>query len=99
MFNFVIAANTTSSIILLASRDTVTLSILALEMMTNASGSQVEAAGIVSLFIVTLTVIVALVARRFGLALGVRHDISAGASRRRTDAPAAIVPASGRKPG
>jgi iron(III) transport system permease protein len=73
--NFVIAAGATGSIILIASRDTQTLSIHALNLMTHSTGKQLEAAGIVSLFIVALTVVVAVVLRRFGLGLGVRHDM------------------------
>ena len=72
--NFVLSAQATASIILLASRGTTTLSILALEKMTHADGTLLEQAGIVSLFIVGMTVVVALIARRFGLVLGVRHD-------------------------
>ena len=71
--NFVIAAGTTSSIILLAQRGTTTLSILALEMMTRADGTDLEGAGIVSLVIVGLTAGVAFIARRLGLPLAVRH--------------------------
>ncbi|MCY4582446.1 MAG: iron ABC transporter permease [Chloroflexi bacterium] len=70
--NFVIAAQTTSSIILLASRDTITLSILALELMSS-SGADYERAGIVSIILIVMTVGVAIVARRFGLRLGVQH--------------------------
>ncbi len=73
VFNFVIAAGTTSSIILLAERGTKTLSILALELMSRSDGADLEGAGIVSLFIVILTAGVALIARRFGLQVGVRH--------------------------
>ena len=69
--NFVIAANTTSSIILLAARDTVTLSILALEY---ASVGYRESAGILSIMIMVLTLGVALIARTFGVRLGVRHQ-------------------------
>ena len=71
--NFVIAAGTTSSIILLAQRGTTTLSILALEMMTRADGVDLEGAGIVSLVIVGLPAGVAFIARRLGLPLAVRH--------------------------
>lgn len=71
--NFVLSAQATSSIILIASRETRTLSILALELMTGGTIKELEAAGIVSLVIVGLTVGVALVARRFGLPLSVRH--------------------------
>ena len=79
VLNFVIAAGATASIILLASRGTETLSILALDYMTNATVKQVEAAGIVSLFIVGMTMVVAILARSFGLKLGVSHDVRADA--------------------
>ncbi|MCI0888755.1 MAG: iron ABC transporter permease, partial [Chloroflexi bacterium] len=79
VLNFVIAAGATASIILLASRGTETLSILALDYMTNATVKQVESAGIISLFIVGMTMVVAIVARSFGLRLGVSHDIRADA--------------------
>ncbi|MCH8973747.1 MAG: iron ABC transporter permease [Chloroflexi bacterium] len=79
VLNFVIAAGATASIILLASRGTETLSILALDYMTNATVKQVESAGIVSLFIVGMTMVVAIVARSFGLRLGVSHDVRADA--------------------
>lgn len=75
VFNFVIAAQATSSIILLASRDTYTLSILALEMMTADDSKLLEEAGIVSLFMIAMTVGVAVIARKFGLQLGVRHQM------------------------
>ena len=75
VFNFVIAANTTSSIILLATRDTITLSIMTLEMMTNEQGRQLEAAGIVSLVIIAMTVGVALLARAFGFQVGIRKEM------------------------
>ncbi len=78
--NFVLSAQATASIILLASRGTTTLSILALEKMTHADGTLLEQAGIVSLFIVGMTVVVALIARRFGLVLGVRHDVRSTAA-------------------
>ena len=75
VLNFVIAAGATASIILLASRDTMTLSLLALEKMTASDHRDLEGAGIVSLFIVGMTVIVALTARSFGLRLGVSHNV------------------------
>lgn len=71
-FNFVLAAGATSSVILLASRDTVTLSLLALEYMTTNVGAAREVAGIISLVIVVMTAGVALVARWFGFQVGVR---------------------------
>ena len=77
--HFVHAAQTTSSILLLAARNTETLSILALRMLTDTDGRQLEQAGIVSLFIIAMTVVVALTARTFGLRLGVSHDMRARA--------------------
>lgn len=71
ILNFVLAAGATSSVILLASRDTVTLSILALEYMTSATGSSREVAGIISLFVVAMTAGLALIARWFGFRVGV----------------------------
>lgn len=73
VYHFVLSANTTSSIILLATRDTLTLSIMTLELMTNEQGRQLEAAGIISLIIVAMTVGVALVARAFGFQVGIKH--------------------------
>jgi iron(III) transport system permease protein len=72
-FNFVLAASTTSSIILLSGVGTKTLSILALELSSPGLGMR-EEAGVVTIIIIMMTVGVALVARRFGLRLGVRHD-------------------------
>ncbi|MCH8316525.1 MAG: iron ABC transporter permease [Planctomycetes bacterium] len=70
--NFVIAANTTASIILLSSRGTVTLSILVLSYAGPGTGLR-EAASVVSIVIMAMTLGVALVARRFGLRLGVQQ--------------------------
>ena len=72
VMNFVQAASATSSIVLLASRDTLTLSLLALEFIGGGVDRR-EEAGIISLVIIVMTVGVAVVARRFGLDLGVRH--------------------------
>jgi iron(III) transport system permease protein len=72
-FNFVLAAGATSSVILLASRETTTLSILALELI---GFGQQEAASVVSLFIIALTVGLATVARVFGVRLGIHHEPS-----------------------
>jgi ABC-type Fe3+ transport system permease subunit len=74
MISFVSAANTTSSIVLLASRDTQTLSILALNLGGAATG-QIEEAGIISLIILVLSLGVALPMRALALRLGVRHDL------------------------
>jgi iron(III) transport system permease protein len=72
MMNFVIAAGTTSSIILLASRDTTTLSLLALEFGSPAVGFR-EAATVISLFIVAMTGVIAIIIRKYGLRQGVQH--------------------------
>lgn len=87
-FNFVLAASTTSSIILLSSHGVKTLSILALELSSPGLGMR-EEAGIVTIFIIMMTVGVALIARRFGLQLGVRHD-----ARSRDAARQGVDPAS-----
>ena len=90
--NFVIAAGTTSSIVLLASRDTITLSLLALEFASPGIGQR-EEASIVGLFIIVLTVGLATVARAFGLRLGVRHEQRANERRAEaSQAPAAAQP-------
>ena len=79
--NFTSAASTTSSIILIASRQTITLSILGLQWGSTEVGER-EAAAIVSIVILMLTLGLALVARSLGLRLGVRHDARASDARR-----------------
>jgi iron(III) transport system permease protein len=74
MLNFVSAASTTSTIVLLASTDTTTLSLLALQY--GAAGSKLEEAGIISLAIMVLTLGVALPFRVLAARLGVRHDLT-----------------------
>jgi iron(III) transport system permease protein len=74
VMNFVSAAGATSSIILLASRDTMTLSLMALELSSIAVSNR-EAASIISIFIIALTVSGALLVRYFGRRLGVRHEM------------------------
>jgi iron(III) transport system permease protein len=81
VMNFVSAAGATSSIILLASRDTMTLSLMALELSSVAISNR-EAASIISIFIVLFTVTGALLVRFFGRRLGVRHDMQAGEAAR-----------------
>jgi ABC-type Fe3+ transport system permease subunit len=71
--SFVIAANTTSSIILLADRGTRTLSILALEF-ASPEIAMLEEASIISIFLIVLTVGLASVARAFGLRLAIQHE-------------------------
>ena len=78
VMNFVSAAGATSSIILLASRDTMTLSLMALELSSSAISNR-EAASIISIFIIAFTVTGALAVRYFGRRLGVRHDVHLGA--------------------
>ncbi len=78
VMNFVSAAGATGSIILLASRDTMTLSLMALEL-SSVGVSNREAASIISIFIIAITVTGALIVRYFGLRVGVRHDMAAGA--------------------
>jgi iron(III) transport system permease protein len=77
VMNFVSAAGATSSIILLASRDTMTLSLMALELSSSAISNR-EAASIISIFIILFTVTGALLVRYFGRRFGVRHDMHAG---------------------
>lgn len=79
VMNFVNAAGATSSIILLASRDTMTLSLMALEL-SSVGVSNREAASIISIFIILFTITGALLVRYFGGRLGVRHDIRASAA-------------------
>jgi iron(III) transport system permease protein len=76
VMNFVGAAGATSSIILLASRDTMTLSLMALELSSTAINNR-EAASIISIFIIAFTITGALLVRYFGRSLGVRHDMHA----------------------
>jgi iron(III) transport system permease protein len=83
VMNFVGAAGATSSIILLASRDTMTLSLMALELSSSAISNR-EAASIISIFIIIFTVTGALLVRYFGRHLGVRHEMQAGAAPPRT---------------
>lgn len=77
VMSFVSAAGATSSIILLASRDTMTLSLMALELSSIAVSNR-EAASIVSIFIIAITVAGALAVRALGSRVGVRHDMRVG---------------------
>ena len=76
VLNFVGAAGATSNIILLASRQTITLSLLTLEYAAPEIGRR-EAAGIVTLVIMAMTLGVAMVGRLFALRMGVRHNLQA----------------------
>ena len=93
--SFVIAANTTSSIILLADRSTRTLSILALEFASPEIG-MLEEASIISIFLIVLTVGIAGLAAIFRLAS--RGAAAASAERNCNGWPGHKHPAvSGRK--
>jgi iron(III) transport system permease protein len=71
VMNFVSAAGATGSIILLASRDTMTLSLMALELSSIAVSNR-EAASIISIFIIAMTLAGALIVRAIGARVGVR---------------------------
>jgi iron(III) transport system permease protein len=73
MSHFVAAAGTTSTIILLASRETTTLSLLALEYGAESVGNR-EAATVISLIIIGMTCVMAIFIRAFGLRQSVRHS-------------------------
>ena len=74
VFSFVHAAGSTSSVILLASRDTLTLSLMALEL-SSVSVSDREGASIISLFIILLTMGSAILIRALGSRVGLRHEM------------------------
>ena len=74
VMSFVSAAGATSSIILLASRDTMTLSLMALELSSVAISNR-EAASIISIFIIAFTIAGAVAIRFFGRRLGVHHEM------------------------
>lgn len=77
MLNFVAAAGTTSSIVLLASRDTRTLSILGLQYGSGVAGAGgLEAAGIISLIITVTTLAIALPTRYLARRIGIQSKIS-----------------------
>jgi ABC-type Fe3+ transport system permease subunit len=71
IIKFMFAAQQTSSIILLATSESRTLSLLALDQV--AAGYR-EVASITVIFIMTLTLGVAIIARFFGLKVGIRAD-------------------------
>ena len=72
LFNFNNAANTTASVILLASRDTVPMAVLILHWLLPGAGLR-EAAAVVQIILGSITLVSALAARHYGLKLGVRH--------------------------
>jgi iron(III) transport system permease protein len=77
VLNFTSAAGTTAPIILLASRETMTPSLLALEFASPRINNRV-AASVTSTFIIGITIAGALLVRNLGLRLAVRHDMAAG---------------------
>lgn len=83
VFNFVLAAGATGNIILLASRDTMTLSLMALEL-SSPGVSKPEAASIVSI-IMMLMLVVVIGVHALGARFGVPHE-AAG------NPPAVILP-------
>lgn len=72
LLNFNIAANTTASIILLADRSTITLSILILELLMPGLNLR-ESAAVVQIILGAITLVSALIARHYAIKLGVRH--------------------------
>jgi len=95
VLNFTIAAGATSNIVLLASRDTRTLSLMALEL-SQVGVSDREAASIISVFIVAMTAGGALLVRSLGMRIGVKHSMRAKAESEAqpASAGAGFVPAS-----
>ena len=87
VLNFTSAAGATSSVILLASRETQTLSILTLNLMSSEHGDR-EAAAVVALIIIFMTVGIAILLRTVGSRFGVHHEQWKG-SRDRSSRPAA----------
>ena len=69
-----------------------TLSLMALEL-SSISVSNREAASIISIFIIGLTVTGAVIVRYFGLRMGVRHDMRVNGAAMAADTPpsAAVV--------
>ncbi len=72
LLNFNIAAGTTASIILLASRETITVSILILEWLLPGGGLR-EAAAVAQIILGSITLLTAFVLRRYSIARSVRH--------------------------
>ena len=72
--HFVIAATTTASIILLAARGTITLSILVLQYASPIFGQR-EAASVVSIIIAALAIGLSLIARRLAARLSVMPNL------------------------
>jgi iron(III) transport system permease protein len=73
MLSFVGAANTTAPVILLASRDTTTLSILSLQL-GSSDLAKVEEGGIISLIIMAMSLVLAIPARILAHRLSLKQD-------------------------
>lgn len=73
LLNFNIAAGTTASIILLASRETITVSILILEWLLPGGGLR-EAAAVAQTILGSITLLTAFIFRRYSIARSVRHE-------------------------
>jgi iron(III) transport system permease protein len=69
VLNFIVAARDVSTVALLASKETRTLSLLQLDYMMDGN---YEPAAVVSIFVIALTTGIALIARAFGLKMGIR---------------------------
>jgi len=65
----IVAARDVSTVALLASKETRTLSLLQLDYMMDGN---YEPAAVVSIFVIALTTGIALIARAFGLKMGIR---------------------------
>lgn len=76
VLNFTMAAGATASIVLLASQDTMTLSLLTLEYAAPDIGRR-EEAGILSLIIMAMTLGVAAIARGIARRMGIQHRVTA----------------------
>ena len=89
LFNFNSAANTTASIILIASRETNTLSLLILEWLMPMTGLR-EPAAVVQIILGMITLVTLVLARHFGLKLGIAHRVSeTGGSTARSESAVA----------
>ena len=72
LLNFNTAAGTTASVVLLASRETNTLSLLILEWLLPGTARREEAA-VVQIILGAITIVTLIAARRLGSRFGVRH--------------------------
>ncbi len=73
LFNFNSAANTTSTVVLLASRDTMTVSLVILDWLLPESRGGREVAAAAQLLLGLFTLTTAIFARHYALKLGIRH--------------------------